>query len=388
MMTSPTTTAPYWYQQPSFSIPTLSTDVDADVCVVGLGGSGLAAVHALLDAGQSVVGVDAHGIASGAAGRNGGFLIAGAASFHHQTIERVGRPAALALYRLTQAQLKRMAEETPNDVQLGFSLRRADDAEELEDCRAEMRALEHDDIAVEWYDGPEGQGIAIPGDGVFHPHQRALSMARRALERGARLFVDSPALEVSGREVHTPKGRVRCRAVIVAADAALARILPELDGRIYDVRLQMLATLPDPSLKLRAPVYSRYGYDYWQQRPDGQIVVGGGRHIAGDTELTNKAEVTPVVMNYLTKLLRDDIGSQAEITHRWAGIVGYTQDSFPILEEVRPGVMAAGGYCGTGNLLGRMAGRDAAARIVGGEAPLFDLLQQLRAAKTDASKTT
>ena len=37
----------------------LAGDVAADVCVVGLGGSGLAAVGAALEAGASVVGIDA-----------------------------------------------------------------------------------------------------------------------------------------------------------------------------------------------------------------------------------------------------------------------------------------------------------------------------------------
>ena len=57
----------------------LRGSVSADVCVVGLGGSGLAAVGRLLEAGASVAGVDAGPVAGGAAGRNGGFLLAGAA---------------------------------------------------------------------------------------------------------------------------------------------------------------------------------------------------------------------------------------------------------------------------------------------------------------------
>ncbi|MEM7676458.1 MAG: FAD-binding oxidoreductase [Myxococcota bacterium] len=382
-MMNPSNT-PYWYQRPSFSIPALSGDLDADMCVVGLGGSGLAAVHAALDSGQTVVGLDARGIAEGAAGRNGGFLIAGAAEFHHRMVERIGREPARELYRLTQAQLQRTAHETPEEVRLGFSLRRAADSEELEDCRAHQHALERDGIAAHWYRGPEGEGLAIHGDGVFHPHRSAMSSARRALKKGARLFVNSAAQDISGQRVTTASGSVRCRSVIVAADGALARILPELADRIVDVRLQMLATLPDPQLQLKSPVYSRYGYDYWQQRPNGQILVGGGRDVAGDTEKTDTEEVTAPVMDYLTTLLRDDIGTQAPITHRWAGIVGYTKDGLPILEEVRPGVMAVGGYCGTGNLLGRMAGRDAAAHIAGDSTGLFDLLRQLRGAGTIA----
>ena len=372
-----TTTVPYW-QQPASSIAVLKGDHQADVCVVGLGGSGLAAIHALLDAGQSVIGIDAAGIASGAAGRNGGFLLAGPAQFYHDACERFGHDCAVTLYRLTQRQLQRMAEETPRCVELSFSIRRAADAEEVEDCQAELAALCRDEIKADWYEGPEGVGLKIYGDGVFHPQQRALVRARQAIERGARLFLNSPAIEVSGDRVQTPLGLIRCRAVIVAVDGGLIRVFPELAGRVSNVRLQMLATEPDPDLRLSGPVYSRYGHDYWQQRPDGQLLIGGGRDLAGTDELSDEATVTRFVQDYLTTVLRRDIGTDARVTHRWAGIVSYSDDDLPVLEEVRPNVIAVGAYSGTGNVLGAAAARDAAAWVSGRPTPLTDLLQTIR----------
>ena len=371
------TTVPYW-QQPPFDLPSLTGTVSADACVVGLGGSGLSAIHALIEAGRTVVGLDAAGIASGAAGRNGGFLLAGVASFHHDACRRYGRDGAVELYRLTQQQLRRMAEETPRCVELSFSLRRANDDAEMDDCRDELAAFERDGIDADWYEGPEGAGLKVFGDGVFHPQQRAIVRAREATERGARLFVNSPAVEVSGDTVVTPRGTVRCGAVIVAVDGGLNRIFPELTTRVRTERLQMLATEPDPNLRIHGPVYSRYGHDYWQQRPDGQILLGGGRDLAGAVEQSDEATVTEFVQDYLTTVLRRDIGTQARITHRWAGIVSYTDDDLPVLEEVRPGVIAMGGYSGTGNVMGSAAGRDAAAMICGGATPLVDTLTTIR----------
>src|SRR5918997_717948 len=87
------------------SPPALAGDVRADVCVVGLGGPGLAAVGALLDAGASVAGIDAGPVAGGAAGRNGGFLLAGGSRFHHAAVAAWGRERAVELYGLTLAEL-------------------------------------------------------------------------------------------------------------------------------------------------------------------------------------------------------------------------------------------------------------------------------------------
>ena len=46
------------------ALPLLQEETRADVCVIGLGGSGLTAIHALLDSGLDVVGLDAGAVAS------------------------------------------------------------------------------------------------------------------------------------------------------------------------------------------------------------------------------------------------------------------------------------------------------------------------------------
>jgi gamma-glutamylputrescine oxidase len=57
------------------------------------------------------------------------------------------------------------------------------------------------------------------------------------------------------------------------------------------------------------------------------------------------------------------------VTHRWAASVGYTQDSKPLCVEVSPGVVACGGYSGTGNLVGPLTARAAVALALDGTAP-------------------
>jgi len=74
----------------------------------------------------------------------------------------------------------------------------------------------------------------------------------------------------------------------------------------------------------------------------------------------------------LERRFEELLGIRPLVTHRWAATVGYTADGLPVLEQVRPGVWATGGYSGTGNLLGAVCGR-AAARLALGmqrESPL------------------
>ncbi|HLM67700.1 MAG TPA: FAD-dependent oxidoreductase, partial [Longimicrobium sp.] len=158
---------PVWDDHDWTHLPTLHGDVEADVCVVGLGGSGLTAVGELLRRGARVVGIDAGVVAAGAAGRNGGFLLAGTYDFYHDAVERHGRERARHIYRLTMDEVRRIADEAPEAVRITGSLRVADTANEADDCRRQLDALRADGLPAEWYEGPEGHGLLMPTDGAF-----------------------------------------------------------------------------------------------------------------------------------------------------------------------------------------------------------------------------
>ena len=334
---------------------TLRGTVEADLCVVGLGGSGLTAVREAQARGMSVVGIDADRIAAGAAGRNGGFLLAGIAAFHHDAIDAHGHDKALALYQHTVEEMDRIEAATPEAVTRNGVLRKAHDDAEWEDCLVHRDALAADGFPVTEYRGAQGQGILIPTDGVFNPARRACALARAAIADGARLYADTPAVEIASGVVHTPEGEVRAPRIIVAVDGNLHTAVPSLADRVKPVRLQMVATAP-ASVRLEHPVYARDGWDYWQQLSNGRIAIGGGRDVAGDSEWTEVAEPTPEIRAYLESLLAE-MGIDAPIEHHWAATVSYTETGLPVVAEVAPGVWAIGGYCGTGNVVGALLGR-------------------------------
>jgi glycine/D-amino acid oxidase-like deaminating enzyme len=347
--------------------PPLEGTVDADVCIVGLGGSGLSCARELRRLGASVVGLEAGHVGWGAAGRNGGFLLAGLAPFYHDAVHRFGRARARALYALTLEELDRIATETPAGVSRHGSLRIAESSDELADCERQLESMRADDFPVERYDGDQGRGLLIPGDGTFQPLVRCRTLAAQALDAGARLHERSRVTHVGTGCVRTELGAVRCELVIVAVDGRLEGLLPELAGTVRTARLQMLATAPTTEVKLAHPVYARWGYDYWQQRPDGSIALGGARDLAEASEWTTEAVPTDEIQRALERRLRDGLGIHAPITHRWAATVGYTESGLPVVGEVRPGVWAIGGYCGTGNVVGSLLGRGLARWRVGGD---------------------
>lgn len=357
---------PIWDDRDWRPLPRLTGTVHADVCVVGLGASGLAAMEELAALGVQAIGVDAAEVGSGAAGRNGGFVLAGLAKFFNETVAEFGETAAATIYRLTAREIERQAEEMPAMVRVTGSLRIAADAAELEDCRKHLAALRYCGFAGETYAGPEGEGLLLPTDGVVQPMHRVRAVAQRLRQREALLYENSPVRRMVPGAVITDQGTIHCDSVIVAVDGRLEKIFPELAGRVRTARLQMLATAPAAGITLSRPVYRRHGYEYWQQLPGGEIALGGFRDHALQQEWTTDTQTTDFIQGLLENFLRAHLRVTAPVTHRWAASVSYTPDGLPVLEEVRPRTWAAGGYNGTGNIAGILNAR-AAARLACGQ---------------------
>jgi gamma-glutamylputrescine oxidase len=341
----------------------------ADLCVVGLGAAGLRAAAEAARRGLDVVGVDAGRPGDGASGRNGGFLLAGAADFHHVLARRIGAAGATALYRRTLEGLEEEISLAPDAVRRTGSLRLAVDAAETADCREMAAAMRRDGIAVEDAAGPWGRGLRFPHDAAMHPGRRCAALVQRAEDAGVRLVAHAPARRIDAGAVVTDRVRISAPRTLVAIDGGLELVLPQLAADVRTGRAQMLATGPDavPAAVVPAPVYARHGYDYWQRLPDGTLALGGGRDLGGDREWTADDAVTAVVQGYLERVLRERIGTRAPVVHRWSGRLGFTRDRMPVCRLLAPDLAVAGGYCGTGNVIGPIAAIGALRLLLDGQ---------------------
>ncbi len=371
---------PRWDDAPWQPLAPIQEDTSCDSLVIGLGGSGLTAISELLGEGENVVGIDAADVAAAAAGRNGGFLLAGPYDFYHDAVRRHGRSKALNIYNATLEEIERISAVVPDNVRRTGSYRLAATADEIEDCKDHMREMKHDGLQVEWYDGSEGVGLFLPADASFNPLARCRSMALSVMSRGARLYGKSAVAVNNIREEssvyfvsvfsndstnssptlssqHAPTATIRCRRIFITIDGKLEAMLPELTSRVRTARLQMLATAPAQLRTAQAPMYYRDGYEYWQQLPDGTLVIGGFRDRAGDSEWTTYASPTEKVQSMLEGFVRERLQISEPITHRWSGLTAFTNNGLPVLAETRPNIWVAGGYSGTGNLVGALSAR-------------------------------
>jgi gamma-glutamylputrescine oxidase len=384
-------TTPYWLDAPYEARAPLEGDVEAEACVIGGGVGGLSCARRLAEHGIDTILLEAGTVAGGASGRNGGFLIAGTAAFHNDARRQYGVERARAMYAAT-LEAQREAFELATELGAGDALRRvgllrlAVSEEEADHVREHAAALREDGFpgeVVEREDLPPALqrtglvGCLTDHDCALHPARWYRLLSKAAENAGARIHertqVRGPVPEPQQGPLETERASVRARHVVVAADGALPALVPEYAGRVRSRRLHMVATEPLPPA-LESMVYARWGFEYLQQRPDGRILAGGFSDVDADDSYTDSDEGSPLIWERVERYLRDDLGADAAISHRWAGVVGYSDDALPYVGEVpgRPGLYVSGGYSGVGNVPGFMCGRDIADTIAGrGREPLF-----------------
>jgi glycine/D-amino acid oxidase-like deaminating enzyme len=297
----------------------------------------------------------------------------------------MGADGARLLWQLSERALDAMAVLAGDDLRRTGSLRLAVDEDERSELAAELEALRDDGFDAGWLDR-----LSPPLDRLFvaalvHPHDGAIHPARW-VRRLAGKAVDTGVEIVEGSRVDLVE--LGAEAIVIATDGLTSDLLPEVRRTVVPVRGQMLATAPLASRLFDRPHYARHGFDYWQQLPDGRLVVGGKRDLAFETEFTDVDGTTPLVQGALEVFAAELVGGiLPAVTHRWAGIWGETPDSRPLAGPVpgRPGVWVAGGYSGHGNVLGFACGELVARAVAGESAPELALFDPARFAGSHAA---
>jgi gamma-glutamylputrescine oxidase len=337
--------------------------------------TGCSAALRLAEAGLRVRVHDARAIAEGASGRNGGFALRGGAARYDVARETYGGEHARELWRWTERALDRIEQLAGDALRRPGSYRLAADEEEREQIRAEYDALRDDGFAAEWLDEfPRFRGaISHAGDGTIQPARFVRRLAALAANAGAELREHDPVDDV---------GALDAEHVLVATDGYGRGLVPELTDALWPARGQVVVSEPLERILYDRPHYARQGFDYWQQLPDGRLLLGGFRDVSILDELTDVEETTPTIQAALERFLADLSEGEARISHRWAGIFALTQDLLPLVGPVpgRDRLWIAAGYSGHGNVLGFACGELVAGTILGEDSPLLQLFDPARLA--------
>ena len=363
--------------------PPVTADLDADVCILGAGYTGLWTAYYLAAANPAlrIAVVDREHVGFGASGRNGGWASAKLAGLDKALADPARRDDARRLQVEMHRTLDEMeavisAERIDCDFHRGGTV-------VVATCSAQVHTLKHSiEVKRSAGFGPEHLRWLEPGEArlriqpsklfgaTFTPHCAALDPAKLVLglaaaceRRGVRIFEGTAGAAIAAG-VSTPGGLIKAPLVVRATEAYRQdrrRVIP-----VYSLMVvtEVLSDDAWDAIGLAdRETFSdgRHMIVYGQRTADGRIAFGGrGAPYHYASRVLPGFDDHPRVFAYLEDTLcdlfpvLDDVGFEAA----WGGPLAITRDWRPSIGFDRAsGFAFAGGYVGQGVAAANLAGR-------------------------------
>lgn len=377
--------------------PPLEGEIEADVCVIGAGFTGVSCALQLAESGFSVVALEAERIGFGATGRNGGQIVNGYSRDLEVIAARYGQEKADALGvmsleggRIIRERVARYGIDC-DLVDGGFFAAFTDkQMKQMEAKAAHWAKHGHDGLRMVpkselgryvKADRYAGGMIDLHG-GHMHPLNLVLGQAAAVERLGGRIFEGSRAtgLETGASPVVTTAGgRVKAKYVAVCGNAYLGGLVPAITEKMMPVSSQVMATEPlDPAfLQSLLPANfcvedANYVLDYYRRTSDHRLLYGGGIGYGGQ----DPKDLTGVIRPNMLKtfpMLKD-----VKTDFAWSGNFALTLTRIPHMGRLSDHVYFSHGDSGHGvtttHLLGKILGE-----AIGGHAARYDVWSSLQA---------
>ena len=379
---APIAHAPSYYAysaHPAPKRPALRGSVQADVCIVGAGYTGLSAGIALAEAGKRVVILEQSSVGWGASGRNGGQIVH-SYSRDLDVIEAshgsaVAEPLGRMMFEGAEVIRQRVARYNIDcDLKKGgiFAAVNASKAEGLIEQKALWERWGHPGLTL--VDSPAevrklvgtdrySALLVDPTGGHFHPLNLALGEAAAFEGLGGTIHEASGVTKIergATAVVHTAQGQVRAAQVIVACNAYGGNLEPKLASRSMPCGTQVIATAPLGALadELIPSDYcvedNNFLLDYFPLSADKRLSYGGGVVYGARDPKEVESLIRPQMVKTFPQL------QEVQIDFGWTGNFLLTLSRLPQVGLLAPNIYFSQGCSGHGitftHLIGRVLG--------------------------------
>jgi gamma-glutamylputrescine oxidase len=362
--------------------PALLGEASCDVCVIGGGFTGLSAALACAEKGLSVMLLETETIGYGASGRNGGQLIPGLRWSMREIDAEFGRERSTAIFDLAWSAVARVNDRIAKhaincDLKSGH-LEAAYKPAHFNDMQREtvflarefgwdsVEVVQPADMGSHINGGDYHGGVYDQKGGHFHPLNYALGLAKAALAEGVVICEHSRAISIEQRQkvtVTISGGHVEAAHVIVATDAWIGDIAPDLGGYTvpimnYNVATVSLADADQLMPSDAAVADSRFVLNYFRLSADKRMIFGGGEKYVQ----TPPADIGAFVRKHMAAVFPSLVNTPIE--YAWGGAVAVTSNRLPHMGR-KGSVFYAHGFSGHGALVTTLAGELMAEAVVG-----------------------
>ncbi|MFA7554493.1 MAG: FAD-binding oxidoreductase [Spongiibacteraceae bacterium] len=376
--------------------PALNDAIRADICIVGAGFTGISSALHLAEAGYHVVVLEAARIGYGASGRNGGQLV-NSYSRDIDVIERnygVDTAAAMGRMAFEGADIIRQriahygidCDYRPGGIFAAFTTRQMYTLSEQKKLwerygHSQLTLLDgtaiRDEIQSDAYCG----GLLDQGGGHIHPLNLLLGEAAAIEQLGGVIYEDSTVIKIDRLEkpvVYTAQGSVTADYVMLAGNAYMGNLVPELAAKSMPCGSQIIATEPLAPEIAQALIPNgycvedcNYKLDYYRVTDDNRLLYGGGVTYGGG----DPASIERFIRGHLERTFPQLKGQRFDFT--WGGDFLLTMSRLPQLGRLTDKIYYAQGYSGHGVTTTHLAGK-LIAEAIKGSAERFDVLANMK----------
>jgi len=376
--------------------PSLEGEHEFDVVVIGGGITGCSAALHLAERGFRVALLEAQQVGFGASGRSGAQFIFGYACGQDRIEKLVGEEDARTLWKITAEGLELVRELVARhdiDCELSWGqMHVALKERQAQDLREEVEELtgRYGYDSVQYLDRAEVQarlattrycaGVLDGNSGHCHPLKYTRGLARAAERAGATIFETS---RVTGLDrgpvlgIRTAGGRVRAKFAVLAGNAYLEGLVPELQRKIMAVGTYIVATEPLGPERATALIRDNlavadvnFVLDYYRLSADHRLLFGGRVSYSGLDPLGTERATRLRMLKVFPQL------EDARIDYAWGGYVDITVNRAPHFGRLGDNLYFLQGFSGHGMALTGIAGK-LAAEAIAGQAERFDLFARI-----------
>jgi gamma-glutamylputrescine oxidase len=364
-------TAPAFPEQPRLEGP-----VRADVCVLGAGLTGLSTAIELAQAGFRVVVLESHRVGWGASGRSGGQAIFGFGCDQSKIAELIGIEDSRRLFDWSLEGLRMIHERCerhgidcdwrPGHAHVPLKQR------QVVELKAWQRDLaEHYGYQLEWWERERLRetlasdrylgALYDPHGGHLHPLKYTRGLANAALALGVQIFEDSAVLELArGKQpvLRTRHGEVSCDFAVLAGNAYVQGIAPELDSMIMPVGTYIGATEVLGIERAKALIGNdmavadvNWALDYFRLSGDHRLLFGG----RASYSTLPPPDLDGTMLRRMARVFPQLTG--VKLDYVWGGYVDISLNRAPHWGRLGSNVYFAQGFSGHGIAATGLAGR-------------------------------
>ena len=369
--------------------PELEGETQTDVCIIGAGYTGLSTALFLLENGFKVTVVEAAKVGFGASGRNGGQIV-NSYSRDIDVIERTVGPKQAQLLGQMAFEGGRIIRERIAKYDIKCDLKdggvfAAFTAKQMGHLESQKKLWErYGHTQLELLDGKRIRevvasenyigGMLDMSGGHIHPLNLALGEAAAVVSLGGVIHEQSPAIRVERGDnpvVYTPKGSVKAKFVVVAGNAYLGNLLPELMAKSMPCGTQVITTEPLSDEMARSLLPQDYCVEDCNYLLDYNRLIYGGGVVYGARDPSNiEAIIRPKMLKTFPQL------KNVKIDFAWTGNFLLTLSRLPQVGRLGDNIYYSQGCSGHGVTYTHLAGK-VLAEALRGQAERFDAFASL-----------